>query len=150
MFNEDNDNLGLELIKFIIVKFSIYLRMWLKLLSSYAHFVVVIFLFIDIPNENMEYETLINILQQVRADYFILGVYLELPSHMIKEFEKVLGDCDRCLSDTISLWFDKGPTKAKLKEALIGIDRRNKAMELMVKYEGNMSICCVYMETPIL
>ena len=83
---------------------------------------------------------LVTILKPLKSKYSALGVHLGVPLSVIREFETHRGDADRCLYDTIDLWFTlrcgNTPSKEILSEALTTMGKIGLAESLLEKYKG--------------
>ena len=83
---------------------------------------------------------LVTILKPLKSKYSALGVQLGVPLTVIREFEAHRGDSERCLYDTIDLWFTLRcgitPSKELISEALTTMGKIGLAESLMEKYKG--------------
>ena len=97
------------------------------------------FVYLTFTDLKLNYR-LVNVLKPLKSKYSVLGVRLGVSSTVIKEFEAHRGDTERCLNDTIDLWFtlrgDDTPSKELLSEALTSMGKIGLAETLMEKYKG--------------
>lgn len=85
----------------------------------------------------LKLSVLLKELQECKAKYSMLGVFLGLKPELIHEFEAFRGDSEGCLLELLDIYVrDKSPNMEEVCEAVDQVGHANLSKDLRKKYRG--------------